>query len=222
MFKRPSRIIVLSLLFIFSSVAEFTPSQSITIVQLLSFSSKYSDNTTSTPEIEYQDSFYIESIDKILFEESKLRFTNVKQSPDKILLNDSAINNNKTLLLDTLSKIAAEICSRNKTELILIPISFLVVNEIFHQKTWRNSKFGSNYARPISSTSNAELTIFILDKNGKILKEKTGKGVAKKAAFYSLLKKKQLEKNVVKNASKKFAPPNLRSINKAIKDALMF
>ena len=196
------------------------------LVPLRNIQTEYDDNTTKLPSIEYSDSYYAEISDQIVFNELSKSFKSVELLTDTnaikriystLTIKKDSSNAQKA---DSLQKIIQEIADHYKAEFVVIPAYCSLKYKTAHQRNWREAKGGSSYERPVSITASAEYLIQFYQKNGVLVRESTGKAQTGKPLMYSFFKKKKIEKNLVSNSRKKYAPPLMRALSKAIGDAV--
>jgi hypothetical protein len=200
------------------------PSKKQLIVPLKNISSEYLDNQSKLPEIEFSDSYYSQISDQILFNEISKSFKSVELLSDTDVINRlySAINQDsiKSADADSLKVLIREIIDKYKVDFLVIPIFCKLKFKTVHQNNWRDGKGGSSYERPVSISAFAEYHIQFYQKDGNLSRESKGDAKTGKPLMYSFFKKKNLNKDVVNNSKKKYAPPLLRALHKAITNAV--
>lgn len=202
----------------------FDASKKQLIVPLINISSEYLDNQSKLPEIEFSDSYYSQISDQILYNEISKSFKSVELLSDTDVINRlySAINQDsgKSVNADSLKVIIRETIDKYKVDFLIIPISCKLKFKTVHQNNWRDGRGGSSYERPVSISAFAEYHIQFYQKDGNLNRESKGTAKTGKPLMYSLFKKKNIEKDVVKNSKKKYAPPLLKALHKAIVNAV--
>lgn len=195
-------------------------SKKILFIPLSSIESQYLDNTSKLPEIEYTDSFYIDLSNKIVQNEIAGHFKSIAMiDPENLVKFTSVIIHDKkdsSTLPDSVTRIITEIADQYKADFVVIPNFCKLKYTAIHQKNWRDGKYGDSYERPVAYKAHAEYKISFYLKNGKLNWSNAGIGKAAKPMFYSMVKKKHFEKDIVKNSKKIFAPPLVKALRKAI------
>ena len=109
-------------------------------------------------------------------------------------------------------------------ELVVVPLDCSLSYRIEQPRGWRNDKYESSYARPVSHTAFATFHVQIWNRNGVLLSERVGKSAAKKPLLYDLVGRRKKEPgegvDVARDARRFYGAPMLRTLYKAVKIAL--
>ena len=196
------------------------------IVPIRNIQSTYIDNSSKLPQIEYGDSYLAELSDQIVFQSLLKTFQSVELLTDSVDINKIysamtwAKDDGTIKVSDAFQTIVQEIAAKYAVDFVVIPGYCILKYRSVHQKNWREARSGSSYERPVSITAYAEYEIQFFQKDGALNRKSNGKAKSEKPIFYSYFKKKNLEKNLVQNSRKKYAPPLIRAMSKSIDNAL--
>jgi hypothetical protein len=186
------------------------------------------DNTTSSPDTLFSDSFLVEAANRMLaFEVSK----NFKTGALKRDNSDSAAVfphtgysrlDRDTADLQRIAALVRRLAEKNGADLVVIPYSLTIRQVTIKPAGWRNDRFGPGYERPVSYTAKTSFHVQIWDRTGRLVYERTGKTDTGRPFLYSLFKReKKIDKDIVKYAKRFFAPPLVKALYKAIELAMM-
>jgi hypothetical protein len=200
--------------------------QKLLIIPVSNLQINYSDNTKPVQEVLFSDSFFIDAANSLtkyycskkfdvcttgenlpVFKEADSFF---KRSGFSTIIEgteDSA----------TIARKIRYVASEFKVDLVLIPFSCIIKHAAFQPKGWSEAP---NYQRPVKYKSKTEAHFQIWDSSGKLLYERLGQSDTGRPIFYSLLKRESSEKDVAEQILQLYAPPIVRSLERAIETSL--
>jgi hypothetical protein len=202
--------------------------KSILFVPIASIITRIEDNTKAVPDTEFSDSFFIEAINGLVPYELSRHFRILPYSAEKhdslcrILLSSpfSSLHTQKRPP-DSISARVRELASSLGAELIAVPHSCEITHQIFQPRGWRGDRYAGYYERPITYTAQTRFHVQIWTREGRLLYERTGAATTGKPIMYSAFKKKQGKETLPDYAKHFFAPPLIKSLSQAIRNALV-
>jgi hypothetical protein len=190
---------------------------------------RYVDNTKAVPDSLFNDSFFIQAVNKLLTFEVSQNFSLCQSRPDtldslfafrhdgySLLDKDTGRLNDISLRVQTLSK-------KHGADFIIVPYSCEIKHTAIRPTGWRRDRFsGPSYERPTSYTAKTSFHVQVWDKTGRIIYERIGRSDTGRPFLYSWFKReKNPDADIVKYAKRFYAPPLIKSLYNSIKLAMM-
>ncbi|MBN1129727.1 MAG: hypothetical protein JXA71_12105 [Chitinispirillaceae bacterium] len=169
--------------------------------------------------------FYIEVVNALMQYEIAQRFRVLQvartdcsvQTPERAFRSEIMADIGSPGRLADHIRSIAEQCS---VDIVILPLQASVKETVSKKSGWRGDKFGRSYDRPFDCLAQAAISLQVWDRNGKMVYNQTGTGVSRKPLFYSLLKHEKAKREDLVHFSKNlFAPPVIRALSCAVKDA---
>jgi hypothetical protein len=197
------------------------------VVPLMTIRAQYRDNTQAAPDTQFTDSFLTAAANTFLrFEVARLCEVLPADTLAAALLRESALGG------DSAGSLAAHVralAESSGVDLVVVARACTTGYRVYQPEGWRQNT-GPGYARPVESTGFARLHIQILGRDGAPLYECTGRASVGKPLLYGMFnarrrrarREEELRADVVKAARKLYAPPVVRAIGKAARNALPY
>ncbi|HMD68424.1 MAG TPA: hypothetical protein VKF42_06040, partial [Chitinivibrionales bacterium] len=189
----------------------------------------YVDNTTSSPDTLFSDSFFVEAANRLFAYEVSKNFKTCgeasRDESDSLALfprTGYSRLDRDTVDLQRISGRVHQLADKYNADLVVIPYSLTIRQVTIKPAGWRNDRFGPGYERPVTCTAKTSFHVQIWDRSGRLVYERTGKSNTDRPFLYSLFKReKKPDKDIVKYARRFFAPPLVKALYKAIELAMM-
>lgn len=189
---------------------------------LQTITTEYYDNTATTPDTQFSDSFLIEAANALLFFEVGKEFElgGVPSGPVQPQRLYSVLAADTQDLAGTAAFIQS-VAESAGTEIVVVPYRCSVRYNVFKPAGWRNDKYENTYARPVSYRAFTQVHLQYWSAEGTLLYERVGKSDTGKPIFYSWFKREEPRDDVVRFARRFYAPPIMRSLLKSVRLALV-
>ncbi|MBD3420852.1 MAG: hypothetical protein GF398_12100, partial [Chitinivibrionales bacterium] len=176
--------------------AELTPRSRIYLVPLTRITTRFDDRLNTAADTQFSDSFFVESGNSLLAYEIGRRFRLVNADAfrvDSTLANEpSPVPGDGEVGFDDMPALAKRLCAQHDADLLALPRECIMTHIVSQQQGWRNDQYGSNYDdKPIRYIARTKLHLQIWNKEGKLLYEKSGKGLSERPFLYSLFKRRK-------------------------------
>jgi len=195
------------------------------IVPLRAVTTKYIDNTRSTPEPLHNDTFLTRAAEEFIrFGAGKeLRVLAVADSLFGITTT-TPLPRFSYLAGDTVDSLTAgerirAIASDTKAEIVVVPYACTITHKTIQPQGWRDDKYEGSYAKPVKFTALAETHIQIWDSSGTLLLERRGRARMGRPLLYSFFQKQRdryEEGDILSGVTKLYASPILKALYKSI------
>jgi hypothetical protein len=186
------------------------------------------DQTRSLKLPPLNDGFFIEVVNALMQFEVAQRFKvapvgvhdsgkGTDLSPEQQFRSQIMAHVGSPVRVADLIRSIADQCS---VDLVILPLNALVKEKISKKSGWRGDKFGQSYERPLDCLAEARITMQIWDRSGTMVYSRTSMGVSRKPLLYSLLKhEKNKKEDLVQFSKNMFAPPLIRALSSAVRQA---
>ena len=201
---------------------QFTPGGKTAIMAVDTMYSEVFDNTGEDAPTEISDSFFLAASAKLIGVEVSKKFAPVVKKG--LFLTPSAKRNGFsnldttqkcTTFADTVKAFALE----SGAALVVVPFRVSMKHITYKPEGWRDSP---SYEQPASYRAVATVHLQLWKADGTLLAEKIIVKDSGKPFLYNLMKKKQSSEDIARYASRFYAPPILKALNKAVIGAVLF
>jgi len=196
------------------------------IVPLTGIRAQYRDNTQAAPDTQFTDSFLIAAANTFLrFEVARVCEPLPADTSVAALLAGAASGDSAASLAGRVRALAES----SGVDLVIIARACTTGYRVYQPEGWRHNT-GPGYSRPVESNGFARLHIQIFDREGAPVYECTGKASAGKPLLYGMFnlkrrkarREEELRADVVKASRRLYAPPIVRALGKAARNALPY
>jgi len=200
--------------------------QKLFIIPIQNIHIDYFNNTKPMPDVLFPDTFFIDAANSLtryyclksfLLCDNCEKLVEYKRAAD--LFNTQRFS---TLFEGTADSITVagkvrRVAAFFKVDLILVPFSCTIKHIAYQPKGWTDAP---SYKRPVKYKARTDVHFQIWDKTGKLLYERFGRSDTGRPIAYRYLKNDMPEKNYARYSQRLYAPPIIKSLEKAIEIAL--
>ncbi len=99
----------------------------------------------------------------------------------------------------------------------VVPASCTITKKIIQKTGWRNNRFGPSYERPEETELKTVIKVVIFNNEGKNQFRIAAEGISRRPFMYNVFSRFSKKERIEKYANSLYAPPELKSLYKAIK-----
>ena len=199
------------------------PAKCIAIVPITVVRQKLFDNTKALPDTRFSDSFFVEAVNGLMPYEVSQRFRLCPaEKPDSagpmVVARYSELTGEKSDRDSAIAQVR-RIAARCGADLVAVPFACSIEHHVNQPKGWRNGQ--GYYEKPISYAAETAFHLQIWTGDGRLIFERIGVATTGRPVLYSIFKKEKQGTEAIADFARHFyAPPLVKSLYAAIKNAM--
>jgi hypothetical protein len=201
------------------------PAKCIAVVPITVVRQKLFDNTKALPDTQFSDSFFVEAINGLMPYEVSQHFRLCPAAkPDSagplIVGRYSELTGEKGDR-DTAAAQIRGAAARCGADLVAVPFACSIEHHVNQPKGWRNGQ--GYYEKPVSYTAETAFHLQIWTNDGRLIFERIGVASTGRPVLYSIFKKEKQGAEAIADFARHFyAPPLVKSLYAAMKNAMVW
>jgi hypothetical protein len=199
------------------------PAKSIAVVPIIVVRQKLFDNTKALPDTQFSDSFFVEAVNGLMPYVISQHFRACPAAkPDSagpaVVGRYSELTGEKSNR-DTVAAQILRVAARCGADLVAVPFACSIEHHVNQPKGWRNGQ--GYYEKPISYAAETAFHLQIWTGDGRLIFERIGVATTGRPVLYSIFKKEKQGTEAIADFARHFyAPPLVKSLYAAIKNAM--